>query len=75
MLFENSFCSLIYCFLYSLCFLEQKKTGNQTRSPRFPYFSLFLDQKTVFKNRIETFHSFWIKMCLVTPKVLVMIVL
>ena len=75
MLFENSFCSLIYCFLCSLCFLEQKKNWEPNMFSSFSLFSLFLDQKTVFKNRIETFHSFWIKMCLVTPKVLVMIVL
>ena len=44
-------------------------------SPHFLYLLCFLEQLTVFKNRNETGHSFWIKMCLVTPKVLAIVVL
>ena len=45
------------------------------RSPYFLCLLCFLEKLTVFQNRSETSHSFWIKMFLVTPKVLAMVVL
>ena len=44
-------------------------------SPYFLCLLCFLEQLIVFKNKSETSHSFWIKMFLVTPKVLAMVVL
>ena len=76
MIFENCFYFLNLLFsMFFFFFITKTKLGTKRVLPVFLIYFDFSNNKQFFKNRNESCHSFWIKMCLVTPKVLAMVVL